>query len=858
MKQFIVVPFGLNDTVVDLSEKREKCHDRRLECVVVKDQKFTIAGKRAIASRFSNGYDVPFESRINNSFEGINRIPVYYLWNQLTNHRDNSRKKYKVRLREINSDKTIDKYIDELLLEHIKALISDFDEKNNFGVDEEYEVLIPISNELSEYAQEYLIRSASVCGIKLSFIWKEVAALMMLIHERKGSVYLNEGKKIKVVYIGVDGIESCTFELAIDGEALVPVRRRPSVKRQQIPAIDSLIQHLHEVNSVKGKLYDSALSVWQIINTRHDVFDQYLQNSCSEVEKSVIYQNKIAELLDYELVSKNTKPDYTISQSYFTKKLSEDNNILPDIEFDINDFIFDKTDDSYDAILLCGGFISKNLQERILSEAELRNVTVFTSATDLITEGCKLYDYNLSHDLPTYMDVIPSLAIAYLDDTEYKWSYLIPKNTKIAGGREYRNEKPFKDLYLDKNERRLLVYLKVEDDDQEEDSGIRVQEKTFEKSSDEAIKLVLNLSIRAAQGLAKVYITDEQSFLPARGFLFDYSDMKKTELPPIKLPYPKESVFPNVYNEYNPILSEVADSLLEEVCNSTFDSDIVETLSNIYKKLTSKIKGMRPYNLDLYAGTNKTNQENLLKIIELSESLFKFESGKLQVVTDYKTYHLSNNDEGGLQKLLTYLSYLYNKTPKAVKKYLEYRLDNNARGLDAYRFFELYTRVFNNEQEVITKIFKWFNQLTRDNRNKFYIIKSLNWLLDYSPKAKFCLSKETASNIIQLSYDAFVEQKKKGNYKNKFAKATKLFLMSLKYRCKDRDFMLPGKEPLYLLKMKTDIYDIIDEGVKRIPQNNKSLLIRDYKEKIEDFINKKGDMSFIRRINENIGDKESD
>ena len=243
MSEYVVEAFGLNDKVLDTKSHELHCLGNRLSTVIIDDDRAIISGKNAIYNRIANGFSFPIESSIEDNFTGICRIPVCALWNKFIISKENSKAKISVKLRNYSKNKEFpnyDVYVDELLCNHLENLVKQ--SVKNFSKEDHF--IIPIPNELTEYAQEYLIRNLKKDGIEVTFIWREVAAIMQFLEDKKNTIQFKEGQRIKVVYLGIDSFESCVFELQKHNDVLLPVRRRPSAKKNMLSGFDFLHQNL--------------------------------------------------------------------------------------------------------------------------------------------------------------------------------------------------------------------------------------------------------------------------------------------------------------------------------------------------------------------------------------------------------------------------------------------------------------------------------------------------------------------------------------------------------------------------------------------------------------------------------------
>lgn len=853
MSEYVVEAFGLNDKVLDTKSHELHCLGNRLSTVIIDDDRAIISGKNAIYNRIANGFSFPIESSIEDNFTGICRIPVCALWNKFIISKENSKAKISVKLRNYSKNKEFpnyDVYVDELLCNHLENLVKQ--SVKNFSKEDHF--IIPIPNELTEYAQEYLIRNLKKDGIEVTFIWREVAAIMQFLEDKKNTIQFKEGQRIKVVYLGIDSFESCVFELQKHNDVLLPVRRRPSAKKNMLSGFDFLHQNLvnYFKNSGRERLSEDKV-IWQILNTRQDGIESVFGFNITPTTFPIDSGN--IELLD------TIKCFPLIKEQIHRSNIFEQTADLPPCNKNLSicDFVVDNTE-PYDDILLCGQLSNKDFCERMKrSIAYQTNANIWYSDKDLILDGSKLYKHNIDNELPTYLDSLPPLAIAYLEEEEYKWEYLVKENQLVAGGKEFVSPNPFDKFALRKNVNRIPIYLKVESNDPTDD-GIHFEEKQFEKAPQQDLRLSMTVSMKPAFGLAKVTIKDDADFFPKSGFIFDYSKMKKSSLPEVQLSYPKEiKIKVDESNEINETLQYVFDKIRIKQPYTDRDSvfEFAESLKELNKKsfkLVTETKGeyFQIFNQDLYAG-NRQNQTVLDEVLKICENYFlKIDVDKI----------LSNATTTEARKFLSAISYLYKGTPTNIKNCMLKALNPWMNTISPYAFFYPCCRSLYTSEENIRRIFNYFNSLDSKSRNKNYIAWGISWLLKYISVAKKCLDVDTASNLVCMSRDIFKESVQEKNFKNKFISGTTILLLSLKYRFNDGNFLTKEYSNPRTNGVLDEIYYYLDKGANILKnsymQKDKNYLSKllTYHKEIQNFIDKKGNQDFLIKLDNDASEED--
>ncbi len=842
MSTYIVEAFGLNDRVTDLKTHKVYASGYRLNTLTVEDDREIITGKKANAYRVQNGFEFPRESRIDDSDLKLNRRFVAALWNRLTTDPGNQKIRLSYRPR-VTEERRGNVYLDYLLSEHIEGLVKEFLGQDTLGRKDNLNLVIPIPNQLSEYAQEYLIRGLRRHGISVTFLWRQIAALINCL-SHKGSGF-REKQKVKVVYLGADAFESAVFALKKDRNVLVPVRTRPKFRRALLSGIDYFAANLTSYLEAQGFTANKAL-ILQILNTRKDIIESSLGLKPEPTALPLICtENGRRNFRLLNTVKSGINSERAIAQCFINRETAESG--LTEKAVPLCDFVTAGAD--YDCIVLCGSLATEGLYKQLKDKAACE----IYFEPGAITQGCEKYLNNLKKGLPTYYDSLPGLEIAYLDKkrNQYAWETLIASGTLVRGGEEFRSKEPYTGLGMETGSDKMPVYLRVESD---LDDGIRYAEKKFAQKAEENIFLSMNVSMKPASGLARLEVTD-RSDPGKKSFLFDYSEMVKKDLPKLGLAYPEEfkqrihagDLSADLIARYNE---------LRNINPANIYAELGKFVSILYK-LKDAVRTPSPdgrmlfenkFDIGLKAG-NTANQTVLDNILILTDKL----SNKVKLPqTDYLSPEYYS--------YITAVSYLYGRVPGHLKTFLNEFLMGKKPGMDKIKLFYPCCRVFCLDIPGIKLIFNYYNSLSDEERtNNNFTMWAMVFLLENSPVAKKCLSKRTAENLLKQSIHIYQVVTSPGfsvhsrDAKTVLSYGIRLLLVSLKYRCIDNDFldktMMSAQQQGYLRQI-VSLMDKLQEKIEGLSDSdpvkiNFDQRLKNYRKVFEDFIDKKGDQSFL-------------
>lgn len=855
MSAYVIEAYGMNDKVQEADSDRQYVNGDRMNVVLVRGYHDFIAGSDANRNRISQGFSFPFESRVDD-FNAVDRFPVCMLWNKFISSKDFSRTKLNVKLRENFSDsktvRNIDVSVDELLVSYVQALVNEF--KQKYGIEtnknQKDHYIIPIPNELTEYSQEYLIRSFSSKNVEVTLIWREVAALMKFIEENKSRISFKEGQRIKVAYLGEDSLESAVFELRRLKNEFVPVRTRPKIQKRVFSGFDYLCQSLRQKLSGQKECSDKTL--WEIFNTRSDYVKSALGKTYQEEPLPLETGDSHLKTIVKSIVLEPDVENKFIQSDLLNRVVQLEHGSGESLS--LYDFVLENSEEKYDAILLCGDIATEAISAQLKKKLSSQNIQVWASDTDLIVEGSRLYHENLKNDRPTYLDCLPKLEIAYYSEEieDWSWMSLVKEGQFVEGGKEYNSLEPFKELGIPKGHNSLPIYLRVESTG-EGDDGIRFEKRIFEKVAPEDLRLYITVSMKAAFGLARIKIKDELNFYSDNGFIFDYSKMKKKSLDNLKtgLSYPSNLTFGPVFpaDEKNQNLIEICQYLENYIRTEPFfrldDEDIKELLRRLPYSRHTDNRSYKTYDLE-FNTRSEINNSYLNRIWKIVCS---------------HAYELQHRSEQGYSAIkatlnaLTKLKVFYRFAPVTLKEVCRQHLACQISFISPQMFFGTSCKVLYDSEDAIRLIYWYINNLQPGLRKKIYYAQGLVWLLNYIPEAKNVLDRTTADNMVQMSYDMLEEQLVQNNFKSKFYTATLLLLVSLKYRAKEPDFMTPNDSNPINLEYLNEIYEAIDSCISKM-SNATGYQQRYYEkivhmhEEVRNFIEKKGNQEFLVALND--------
>lgn len=899
---YVIKAFGLNDKVLNCQTGDCFSTGYIPSSVVAKSKNFIVGGLRAISDRSCSGFSQYPDQIVDESYSLVEKIPVSTLWYALVNHKDNNKLLRRVEHTNFGSSyeskrlilkkENFSLYIHDLIAKQLEELFEDYKRKfkdENKLKKEESKIVIPIPNELTEYVQEDLLKSLKKDRKDIIFIWREVAALMQYLHLNYQDCEKYINKKIKVFYAGADGFEFAIFKLEKRNDFIVPIRVRPNKNTTKISGFNFLCNCVENFiqNKFEKAPADLNLSrlVWQLLMLRPETVYNILTFENKPSFIPIIYPNfRLASNIYISDENIKKSLDKNLFSTLFNELSSNGKKYNPNRSNVDMESIVDllKQDlDNCKALLFCGDLVGP----RFLSSVKdflPKNVKLLYEEEDLILEGCKLYAQRLEKGAPTYFDTLPPLEIAYYDDREndFCWFPLVTESL-IAGGQTYELEEPCEMFSLKKGAKELEFYLKTESLDAE--SGIHSSKRIFDKAAKKNIPLLIYVQMKAAFGLAKITLKNNCNFGPKRGYIFDYSEMKKGELPYISLSFPRDGQMLdgatlsytekiNINSRMDKFCSaldlflslngkkidEISLLELEPVMNDALrqsknkifydinlrckDDDIKEKLNLAAKKTELLLNQYFPPKGNDYKKAQKIMEESVqgqffYNFLSLSERKQKEE---IASIVNFIDWFVSN-------KILIRSTSFFKFTPKVVtdlfrillsEPFIEYAKPN--------LYFEAACHCLFTSKEDICLIYNFFNKAK--DRNKIYYFNGLFWILNYIKDAKKYLDKETALNMVEASVQAFKDSKENKNFKNKFIAAINLFLMALKYRYTDKSFLSTDDYSSTRNRLLRSISDSINFYRLNDPSNRYYEILVDIEQQVIEFINKRGSQNIFMKL----------
>ena len=872
-RTFAVSAYGLRDSVFDGGDaRRPSSSDAFYPSVVILPGKGHRHPDYSVSAKFSPsglGIGSAHGPEIA-SFKNIDRQLICALWNRMSAFlaRDSHAA--------CSSAARFSYYCSDLLAEYIKSLInhsisSGAVSKNDPSrLKSSDELVIPIPNEINEYGQEYLLRSFASKQMNVTFVWRPVAAAIRWLDRLGREQGIGEGDWLEVVYAGPDFVECTDFRLrkeqASGREWILPVRHRPSQQDHEDLSGLQLVS-LFALQSA-GDLLSEKSAQWEAVNVCADLW----QCCCGAVPDGIA--RPFNDGAGWKLWKPQSAADLSrikIATVEFLRESGVSQNLqkgasLLDVLCGHHKAMEEKHDnESPCAIVLCGPMASKKLAGALARtlgvqfSSSFKRGCILYSDEDDISQGAFLYSQRLKAGLPTYYDVLPSLQIAYEDrnDQEYKWEDLVNEK-EIAGGQTYHLPVPIERFLLGAGQNSLFVYLRKESE-LSDDSGLRRGFVKFAAKPKDDVHLRINVSMKAAAGLAKVVLTSiDSDFLPAGGQYFDYSKMEpceESDLPEITLSFPKEVVEePTVRNEEALMqMQNVIDAHKKNRGDIKLVIEAVKSLGSVKNTDTFK------YQKIINSLGNADDPETM-------EMLPKFGEAASWIIMDclekYRSHDFLKVPEVN-QVVSDAANKMFASAPISVRNLLFDKVKTglqNKNFKDAIKFFQRACKCAKTDIEI-KRLFDFYLSVPYEDSKKNYYTRGIVQLLAYRSNSKTIMTQDLAERMVFASLDTFKEMADTGNIKNKFMDATRLLMMSLKFRFHDQNFLSVKEINGKLVGDGAECLSITEDYIKRSldilngqsfkedrRKLNKIKKIRNYIKEIRKFFEARGDQKFINTI----------
>ena len=784
-------------------------------------------GRESRNDRLHSGMYWPELARVDRK-TALRRVPVPLAWEMFVESRGMAARWQKT---------TPSFAVSDILSSHIRGLL-----KELLPEEESHSWIVAIPNHLDEYAQEALLSSLRFMGGDPKLIWRPVAAAMRWLCDiAPRSMHADD--KLAVIYAGADAFELTTFSIRKEEAGgktyLVPLRGRPD-SPFPVSGLDWAFSFAESVQSLcrsdEGALWQAVFrfpDIWQRL-TGKKVQQEFLPWSTKDGWKRwnpgmfrdplqvTFGRNKNLSALC------GRKSSFSSVQQFRSWR-----ELIQEKARSIN------TGRSVRGIVLCGpmAHMLSELPEFADFISPVPRVgAVWCPLQDCIAEGAALYGDRLEHHLPTYQDTLPSLKMVYLEEYQYHWADVVEETT-IRGGDVYRNE--IRDKFqLEAGSDILKMYLRKEAEGEERENLLRRAEVAFPEVPQTDIKLRVEVEMRPAAGLAKVVLVPEDAaFLGGRGVPFDFRRMHPCkELPQTGCPYPEDMSLP---------LAGTVD----------WQSDTVRELldgERSWSRLTGRSYMEKMYGF-LKTGvlcTSPSGTSTLRwKINEKGETGCsagdKAVAALSRKVAEIWPRFKNAEDE---QWFLTRATYLWRATPSEIQNDLYKLFKSRRRGeyIKNFNFImEAASRCLQKEEHC--RMF--YEMVKMENSSSVNYVRAVNRLLTYYGPAKKSLNDELGYFFVDKSLEIVKNELQAHNINRRFFVGAQLFLMALKQRANNHDFM--NREKVDTAKIRYDAMTIFLEEAQRIDSSDK---VEKILKGLKDFMDYHGENGIIQLISEEAGE----
>ena len=774
MSHIGISAFGLSDAVSIDSEVRtvpSECP----ACVIVPDAPMSpiIVGEESRTARLHSGLGWPQWARVDEKTE-LRRVPVALAWEMLVEAKDNVARWRKSKLPCAVSD---------MISAHIRGILDEVIPSSESRVDS---CVVAIPNHLDEYAQDALLYSLRSVNKECKLIWRPVAAAMRWLRDIDADA-VEEDSELVVAYAGIDTFEVTMFsikkEKTYGRTYLVPLRKRP----QYLPTCSGLDWAFNIAEGINHVCQNDKGALWQAVLRYPDVW-RHLQGKKQS----------------NEINPWSTREGWKLWKPHFFEsplKIRSDKNInlsslcgrnaskliagCKDWGNLIRDSLqFALKNPRLRGIIFCGP-MARRLGEACGVEnfsPKPRIKSIWLPSADCIAEGAALYGERLAKGLPTYLDTLPALQMMYVDDYKVNWADVVAEAT-IRGGEVYRNTIEGK-FQLEAESDILKMYLRKEAE-AGEDQTERSAEVNFPEAPQHAVKLKVDVEMRPAAGLAKVVLYPVATdFLDGRGVPFDFRKMRPcAELPRPKRPYP-EDLTRKLLGDSSWLIDFDEQRLLQWNVdrarrNRAKVLDDIDELQELKKQVSQTLPSGK---IIYYAKINEKGETGNTSCDEVVK--------KVALVLE-ECWPLFDNERDA-QTFLTRASYLWRAVPYNIQEGF-YNIFARPNEYSHFNFIaEAASRCVTTPRHC-ERFFKTIHSLHSKSNN---YAQAVNRLLAYHGPAKKSLDDHLGYYFIDTAIDIVRAEVNSKNIKKKFFSGATLFLMALKQRANNHEFMSADDSPM--------------------------------------------------------------
>jgi len=826
MNHIGISAFGLSDAVCIGSEVRTVFSECPA-CVIVPDSPMSpiVGGEASRSARLHSGLRWPQWAQVDEKTE-LRRVPIALAWEMFVEAKDNVARWKKSQLPCAVSD---------IISTHIQSVLDEVVFPKEISGDSH---VIAIPNHLDEYAQEALLYSLRSINKDCKLIWRPVAAAMRWLKDIDPDA-VEEDQELVVAYAGIDALEVTTFSIKKERKHsktyLVPLRKRPQ-HLSSCSGLDWAFTIAEGCNRIcqfdKGALWQAVLrfpDVWRYLcgkKQRHEV------NPWSTSEGWRMWN---PHFFDSPLKSV-AKKNISLSSLCGRKELEQKTDTK-----DWSHLIRDSLQSAYKNPNLRGMIFCGPMARRIGEACGIENFSpqpkvrsIWIPSVDCIAEGASLYGERLEKGLPTYLDTLPSLQMMYVDDYKINWADVVAEAT-IRGGEVYRNSIVGK-FQLEAESDILKMYLRKEAEAGENQTD-RSAEVNFPEAPQHAVKLKVDVEMRPAAGLAKVVLypvgTD---FLDGRGVPFDFRKMKPcSELPKPKRPYP-EDLTRKLLGESSWLDDFDAQKLLQwDLPRARRNRVQVLTDIDELQELKKQVSQTLPSgNIIYYAKINEKGETGNLTC----DAVVKKVASMLE-----ECWPLFDNAQDA-QTFLTRASYLWRAVPFNIQE----GMCNIFARANEYSHFNFIAEAASRCMTTPKHCERFFKTIYSLNSKSNNYAQAVNRLLAYHGPAKKSLDDRLGYYFIDTAIDIVRAEVKRKNIKKKFFSGATLFLMALKQRANNHEFMNADESPM-AQKRYEEMTSLLEQAEKLADNPRIEGMIKG----IKAYMDYEGEAGLIQSIAEEAG-----
>ncbi|MFC1491756.1 hypothetical protein ACFLQ0_04120 [Nitrospinota bacterium] len=806
--------FGLNDCVIGKEDSIFQS-DFFLADALLPPTPFgeISTAEKAEEERTNTGLDWPPEAQVLPG-KPLRRVPIPLSWKYLVDAGDRN-----VRW---NVGGGVSFPVGNIIAEHICTKL----DQAGFSEEVDGSAVVAIPDQLDEFGQEAILKALyKKTKSKVDLLWRPIAAAMEWLNNVQDALPKPGADDfLFVVYLGADSIEFTTFRLreqVVEGKRyILPIRERPGIPL----GANGLDWAAATIEDIFGVTSSDAGAFWQAFTNFPEVWSalaqsqwdsQALPKPWSKKKGWTLWAPSSSLLQDVWLMPVRQSETFHRIVKASCDRLKEPSGVLSQTW---EEFLAEETHRALDlappgkmlGMILCGPLTPNNLSPWILSiDSQLRdrgleinppfevprpNALWLTShCDDPIACGARVFGYRIKRGEPTYLDTLSQLSLlAIRNGEELEWINLID-SSECEGGVTY-DKTIYGKFILKKDEAQLVVYLKKEEEhilEKEEKPPFRKAIIKFHTSPESDTDLDVNVIMRPASGLAQIEVLPkDNAFLKGRRVFLDYSTMSdEYELPQLEMGWP-EIVKRPVTKNPNAFTDDFR--FIEFFSTHLDDEDYLACLDSLRSVLTSSVEKLQD-GKKIYEKRIDTDGKAGIEVGQRVIDDVAKKIGKEFIIAGRDVKKIRH-----VRKMITVTSWLWLTTPKPIIQHLE-KFISDKRSKDYPQHWSWYVEAASRCFKTPEMYQKLFNKIYRrlkipPSRKKAFPIQSaraIRNVLLYRSDGQDGLTKEMAYAFVESAVDLVEEEVNKKNVAQSFFQNLLLFLMLLRFRKKDHNFLNP-------------------------------------------------------------------